>query len=47
MERDQIQEHGIQAMDLDPQERMLEMRVQHEVQVAVLHSFDKAGFSMV
>lgn len=47
MERYHVEERWAKAMQLDPQERMLEMRVQHEVQVAVLHSFAKAGFSMV
>jgi len=48
MERYKIQDRWIEAMELRPTEkRMIEMRVQHEVQVAVLHSFDKAGFSIV
>jgi len=47
MERYQVQSRWMKAMELNPDERMIEMRIQHEVQVSVLHSFEKACFSIV
>lgn len=35
------------AVGINPSERMWKSRVAHEIDVAVLHSFDKAGYTIV
>jgi len=47
MERYKVQDRWADAMGLDKTQKMLDMRLQHEIQTAVLHSFEDQGFTMV